>query len=108
MDAIISHGCFLGECSVEHSIVGIRSRLDNGVDLKVKYIRFIFAPISLDAKEIVFFSLLNETMNSVLQDTMMMGADYYQTESEISSTLAQGKVPVGVGHNTKIRYLTIS
>ncbi|XP_073316363.1 glucose-1-phosphate adenylyltransferase large subunit 2, chloroplastic/amyloplastic-like isoform X2 [Primulina huaijiensis] len=70
VDAIISHGCFLRECSVEHSIVGIRSRLDYGVELK---------------------------------DTMMMGADYYQTESEIAAVLAQGKVPIGVGRNTKIR-----
>jgi glucose-1-phosphate adenylyltransferase len=70
VDAIISHGCFLRECSVEHSIVGIRSRLEHGVELK---------------------------------DTMMMGADYYQTESEIASLLAEGKVPVGVGQNTKIR-----
>ncbi|KAL8059057.1 hypothetical protein ABFX02_03G062600 [Erythranthe guttata] len=69
VDAIISHGCFLRECSVEHSIVGVRSRLDYGVELK---------------------------------DTMMMGADYYQTESEIASLLAQGKVPIGVGHNSKI------
>lgn len=37
------------------------------------------------------------------QDTMMMGADYYQTESEIASLLAEGKVPVGVGQNTKIK-----
>ncbi|KAL2498268.1 Glucose-1-phosphate adenylyltransferase large subunit 2 [Abeliophyllum distichum] len=71
VDAIISHGCFLRECSVQHSIVGIRSRLDYGVELK---------------------------------DTMMMGADYYQTEFEIASLLATGKVPIGVGHNTKIRY----
>ncbi|CAK9176388.1 unnamed protein product [Ilex paraguariensis] len=70
VDAIISHGCFLSECSIEHSIVGVRSRLDYGVELK---------------------------------DTMMMGADYYQTESEIASLLAEGKVPIGVGHNTKIR-----
>lgn len=70
LDAIISHGCFLRECSVQHSIVGIRSRLESGVEL---------------------------------QDTMMMGADYYQTESEIASLLAEGKVPVGVGQNTKIR-----
>ena len=34
---------------------------------------------------------------------MMMGADYYQTDSEIASLLARGKVPVGVGENTKIR-----
>ncbi|KAL4650002.1 hypothetical protein ACB092_01G055100 [Castanea dentata] len=70
LDAIISHGCFLRECSVQHSIVGVRSRLESGVELK---------------------------------DTMMMGADYYQTESEIASLLAEGKVPVGVGQNTEIR-----
>ncbi|OMO75635.1 Nucleotidyl transferase [Corchorus olitorius] len=69
-DAIISHGCFLRECSVQHSIVGERSRLDYGVEL---------------------------------QDTVMMGADYYQTESEIASLLAEGKVPIGIGSNTKIR-----
>jgi glucose-1-phosphate adenylyltransferase len=34
---------------------------------------------------------------------MMMGADFYQTEAEIASLLAEGKVPVGVGQNTKIK-----
>lgn len=68
-DAIISHGCFLRECIVKHSIVGERSRLDSGVELR---------------------------------DTLMMGADYYQTESEIASLLAHGKVPIGIGRNTKI------
>ncbi|CAL1398803.1 unnamed protein product [Linum trigynum] len=68
-DSIISHGCFLNECSVEHSIVGIRSRLEFGVEIK---------------------------------DTMMMGADYYQTEAEIAADLADGRVPVGVGRDTKI------
>ena len=42
-------------------------------------------------------------MGYAIQDTMMMGADYYQTDSEIESLLVQGKVPVGVGENTKIR-----
>ncbi|CAJ1933550.1 unnamed protein product [Sphenostylis stenocarpa] len=70
VDAIISHGCFLRECTVQRSIVGERSRLDYGVEL---------------------------------QDTVMMGADYYQTESEIASLLAEGKVPIGIGRNTKIR-----
>ncbi|CAI9765505.1 unnamed protein product [Fraxinus pennsylvanica] len=69
-DAIVSHGCFLRECIIEHSIVGERSRLDIGVELK---------------------------------DSLMMGADYYQTESEIASLLAEGKVPMGIGENTKIR-----
>ncbi|KAJ8763544.1 hypothetical protein K2173_002427 [Erythroxylum novogranatense] len=70
VNAIISHGCFLRECSVEHSVVGERSRLDYGVELK---------------------------------DTMMLGADYYETEAEIASLLAEGQVPIGVGKNTKIR-----
>ncbi|KAL8127167.1 glucose-1-phosphate adenylyltransferase large subunit 1 [Apium graveolens] len=70
VDAIVSHGCFLRGCSVKHSIVGVRSRLEYGVEL---------------------------------EDTMMMGADYYQTESEVASLLAEGKVPIGVGQNTKIR-----
>ncbi|GAV58247.1 NTP_transferase domain-containing protein [Cephalotus follicularis] len=70
LDAIISHGCFLRECSVQNSIVGERSRLDYGVEL---------------------------------QDSIMMGADYYLTESEIASLLAEGKVPIGIGRNTKIR-----
>lgn len=43
-------------------------------------------------------------MEFAFQDTMMMGADYYQTESEIASLLAEGKVPIGVGQNTKIRW----
>ena len=36
----------------------------------------------------------------------MLGADYYQTETEIASLLAEGKVPIGVGRNTKIKYVT--
>ncbi|AQK88788.1 glucose-1-phosphate adenylyltransferase large subunit 2, chloroplastic/amyloplastic isoform X1 [Zea mays] len=68
-DAIISHGCFLRECAIEHSIVGVRSRLNSGCELK---------------------------------NTMMMGADLYETEDEISRLLAEGKVPIGVGENTKI------
>nr|WKL05550.1 ADP-glucose pyrophosphorylase large subunit 2 [Colocasia esculenta] len=70
LNSIVSHGCFLRECTVEHSIIGVRSRLERGAELV---------------------------------DTMMMGADYYQTEAEIASYLAEGKVPVGVGRNTKIR-----
>lgn len=69
-DVIISHGCFLRECTVVHSIIGERSRLDSGVELK---------------------------------DTLMVGADFYQTESEIASLLAEGKVPIGIGRNSKIR-----
>ncbi|XP_066389580.1 glucose-1-phosphate adenylyltransferase large subunit 4, chloroplastic/amyloplastic-like isoform X2 [Miscanthus floridulus] len=34
LNSIVSHGCFLTECSVEHSVIGIRSRLERGVQLK--------------------------------------------------------------------------
>lgn len=70
IDSIISHGCFLRKCLVKHSIVGIRSRIDNDVELK---------------------------------ETVMLGADYYETEAEQAALLAQGKVPVGVGASSKIR-----
>ncbi|KAJ4731776.1 Glucose-1-phosphate adenylyltransferase [Rhynchospora pubera] len=70
VDSIISDGSFLSECSVEHSIVGIRSRLQPGVELK---------------------------------DTMMMGADFYQTEEERADLLNMGQVPVGIGEKSKIR-----
>ncbi|KAL5060803.1 hypothetical protein RYX36_032407 [Vicia faba] len=69
INSLISDGGFLRECTVEHSIVGIRLRLDHGV---------------------------------LLKDTLMMGADYYQTEAEIASLLAVGDVPMGIGKNTKI------
>ncbi|XP_039006834.1 glucose-1-phosphate adenylyltransferase large subunit 1-like [Hibiscus syriacus] len=68
--ALISHGCFLRECTVQHLVIGECSRLDSGVEL---------------------------------QGTVMLGTDYYQTETEIASLPADGKVPIGMGHNTKIR-----
>ncbi|CAI5462650.1 unnamed protein product [Closterium sp. Yama58-4] len=67
--SIISHGCFLRDCTVNHCIVGIRSRLENGVNLK---------------------------------DTMVVGADFYETDAERAALLAAGKVPVGIGANTTI------
>ncbi|XP_020231417.2 glucose-1-phosphate adenylyltransferase large subunit 1 [Cajanus cajan] len=70
VQSIVSHGCVLSGSRVQHSIIGLRSRLESGSDL---------------------------------QDTMMMGADYYQTDSEIETLLKEGKIPVGVGENTKIR-----
>lgn len=33
---------------------------------------------------------------------MMMGADYYETEAEIAEILGEGKVPLGIGSNSKI------
>ncbi|KAE8698646.1 glucose-1-phosphate adenylyltransferase large subunit 1-like isoform X3 [Hibiscus syriacus] len=55
--ALISHGCFLRECTVQHLVIGECSRLDSGVEL---------------------------------QGTVMLGTDYYQTETEIASLPADG------------------
>lgn len=54
----------------------------------------------------LYFYLLLILMISLtgLQDTMMMGADYYDTEAERASALAEDSVPLGVGENTKIRF----
>jgi glucose-1-phosphate adenylyltransferase len=38
-----------------------------------------------------------------LQNAMMMGADLYETEDEILGLLSEGKVPIGVGENSKLR-----
>ncbi|KAK3146172.1 hypothetical protein QOZ80_3BG0262600 [Eleusine coracana subsp. coracana] len=69
-DSIISHGCFLDNCRIEHSVVGVRSRIGSNVHLK---------------------------------DTVMLGADYYETDVERGELLAEGKVPIGIGENTMIQ-----
>lgn len=33
----------------------------------------------------------------------MLGADYYETDVEIASQLADGGVPIGIGENTNIK-----
>ena len=34
----------------------------------------------------------------------MLGADFYETDAEAASLLAEGRVPIGIGENTKIKY----
>ncbi|MED6143880.1 Clathrin assembly protein complex 2 beta large chain [Stylosanthes scabra] len=70
VDSIVSHGCFLNNSFIEHSVVGIRSRINSNVHLR---------------------------------DTVMLGADHYETEVEVAKLLAEGKVPIGIGENTKIK-----
>ncbi|CAA6654148.1 unnamed protein product [Spirodela intermedia] len=70
VDSIVSHGSFLDNCTVEHSVVGIRSRINSNVHLK---------------------------------DAVMLGADYYETEDEVASLISEGRVPIGIGENSKIR-----
>ena len=37
----------------------------------------------------------------------MLGADYYETDVEVASLLAEGRVPTGIGENTKIKYTSL-
>ena len=69
-DSIVSHGCFLRDCKVEDSIIGVRSRLESGCDVK---------------------------------RAMIMGADFYETDPEAAALLEEGKVPLGIGANTRLR-----
>lgn len=50
-------------------------------------------------------SILGE--NSNLEDVVMMGADYYQTEKEVLADKAQGRPSIGVGRNCRIRHAII-
>ncbi|MGI5832375.1 MAG: glucose-1-phosphate adenylyltransferase [Thermoguttaceae bacterium] len=40
--------------------------------------------------------------NCVIRNTILMGQDYYQTQKELAQIADEGKVPVGIGDNTRI------
>ena len=70
-ESIIGEGCILKNCRVNHSVLGVRSRIDEGC---------------------------------VIEDSLLMGADYYQsTANDKSSGSDSNYVPVGIGRNTTIR-----
>ncbi len=69
-ESIVAEGCILKECRIDHSVLGLRSRVEAGC---------------------------------VIEDTLLMGSDFYQPFSERQSGLQQGEVPLGIGSNTLIR-----
>ncbi len=69
-DSIVSEGCILNRAWIDHSIIGIRSRIEN---------------------------------YSRIEDTLIMGADYYQTLDELELERRQGLPWIGIGENTIIR-----
>jgi glucose-1-phosphate adenylyltransferase len=68
--SMISEGCILKNCRIEHSVLGVRSRVESGC---------------------------------VIQDTLVMGADFYQTSPERETNCERRSVPLGIGANTTIR-----
>ncbi len=37
-----------------------------------------------------------------VQDAMIMGADYYESDQQRETLLSQGRLPIGVGDNTEV------
>ncbi len=68
--SMIGEGCILKNCRIEHSVLGVRSRIETG---------------------------------SIIEDTLIMGSDFYQASVERLCSLEKGEVPVGVGTDSIIR-----
>ncbi|MBD2020015.1 glucose-1-phosphate adenylyltransferase [Leptolyngbya sp. FACHB-36] len=71
-ETIISEGCILKNCSVTHSVLGVRSRVEAGC---------------------------------TIEDTLIMGADFYEgfTERQSGLDCHSTEVPLGIGVDTTIR-----
>jgi glucose-1-phosphate adenylyltransferase len=69
-DSILSEGCILNGANFRRSIVGLRSRIDEGARI---------------------------------EDSVLMGADYYQTIEEMRADSDAGLPRVGIGAGTTIR-----
>jgi len=69
-ESIIGEGCIVKECRINHSVLGIRSRIEAGC---------------------------------TVEDSLLMGADYYEPFAERSINSEKGAVPVGIGADSMIR-----
>ncbi len=76
----------INRCNIDHAVIGDGCLI---TDSTLKH-----CVISIR-------SILGE--NSNLEDVVMMGADFYQTEKEILADKAQGRPSIGVGRNCRIR-----
>ncbi|HTN70293.1 MAG TPA: glucose-1-phosphate adenylyltransferase [Methylomirabilota bacterium] len=70
IESMVGEGSILKECTVNRSVIGIRSRIETGC---------------------------------VIENTLLMGADYYESPTERAKTSESGKVPLGVGANTIVK-----
>lgn len=70
MESIISEGCILKECRINHSVLGVRTRVE---------------------------------ADCSIEDSLLMGSDFYEPFAERQSGLQQNKVPIGIGPGSTIR-----
>ena len=69
-ESIIGDGCILKNCRINHSVLGVRSRVEAGC---------------------------------IIEESLLMGADFYQPFAEQQSNCEDGAIPLGIGANTTIR-----
>ncbi|MDZ8051243.1 MAG: glucose-1-phosphate adenylyltransferase [Aulosira sp. ZfuVER01] len=68
--SIIGEGCILKNCRIQHSVLGVRSRVESG---------------------------------SIIEESLIMGADYYQASVERQCNIGKDEVSVGICADTIIR-----
>jgi len=73
-DAIVSHGAMVRSSTINRSIVGLRSRINEGV---------------------------------VIDNSMIMGADYYESDEQRAALEAAGKVPIGIGAGSHLHNVIV-
>ncbi|MGH1392968.1 MAG: glucose-1-phosphate adenylyltransferase [Trichormus sp.] len=69
-ESIIGEGCILKNCRIQHSVLGVRSRIESGC---------------------------------IIEESLLMGADFYQPFVERQCSIDKGDIPVGIGPDTIIR-----
>jgi glucose-1-phosphate adenylyltransferase len=69
-ESIIGEGCILKKCQIQHSVLGVRSRIESG---------------------------------TVIDNALLMGADFYQPFTERESMIQNNAIPIGIGQDSVIR-----
>ena len=69
-ESMIGEGCIIKNCRINHSVLGIRSRVEAGC---------------------------------IIEDSLIMGADFYEPFAERHSDCDTRKIPIGIGTNSTIR-----
>ncbi|MBD2365260.1 glucose-1-phosphate adenylyltransferase [Anabaena minutissima FACHB-250] len=69
-ESIVGEGCILKNCRIQHSVLGVRSRIESGC---------------------------------IIEESLLMGADFYQPYVERQCSIDKGDIPVGIGPDTIIR-----
>ena len=69
-ESMIGEGCILKNCRIQHSVLGVRSRIEAGC---------------------------------IIEESLIMGADFYQPSVEQQCNIQEKEIPVGIGTDTIIR-----